>query len=689
MSESFVTLEIAAALEGMSYNSFIVKKNRNPEQFKLKTEKSETGGKDRVLVSLSSLSSKAIRTYQFKQDIELKNFIDDVESSDGDDEEAWYVGVDLNKYMKANSEKFYKNVELANRIKEYLSYKGDDKTQYTEVFAEKLQMSGRNFRRKVDKYLEGCAWSLEMEESDGKNYDYYKVLAICPRPRERKHIALTEEMKAAIENIWFDKNFAANHRKQTKLYVIFQKYAEAKGWPLIPSYPTVNRYINEITGKYSNERFLADQGLREFKRTKMIKQKRNISMLQVMELVQGDAHTFDCWVKITRPNGHTTAIKPYLTGLIDTRSRTIVGWAICEVPNSDVIKQCLMHMMYPKKNNPVSGVPRVILIDNGKDWTSQTLTGRNRKDRVSLDGEIKGFFKSIGIQDDMRSLPYQAWTKAQIERFFGTVCDDFTSSFDSYTGTLTGSKTIGKIKKDIKGMLLNDELLSIEQFAAKFDSWLNDVYHKRSHKGLREQKEANPRPINVFMEADRYFKAAPPIEYTRVLLMKYEERTVYSVGIKMDNGYYQNEVLGAYIGKKVDIRFNPKEPDILHVYDKVDGSKICEAVFYEGLNPLAGRDDEQLSLHMQRQKRQIRTTKENLTYLQTPYEERITPISTKVAKADRKVILPELVEAKQKVTSIPDDRQYKQEIKSKKSKAKADCNEFFDKQFEKAMAKLG
>lgn len=32
-----------------------------------------------------------------------------------------------------------------------------------------------------------------------------------------------------------------------------------------------------------------------------------------------------------------------------------------------------------------------------------------------------GFYKSIGIKDDHRALPYEPWSKGQIERFFRTV----------------------------------------------------------------------------------------------------------------------------------------------------------------------------------------------------------------------------------------------------------------------------
>lgn len=70
----------------------------------------------------------------------------------------------------------------------------------------------------------------------------------------------------------------------------------------------------------------------------------------------------------------------------------------------------------------------------------------------------------------MRSLPYQPWSKAQIERFFGTICTKFSKRTKSYTGTLTGSKTDAKVKKNIKKMLENGELMTMEEFSEKFES---------------------------------------------------------------------------------------------------------------------------------------------------------------------------------------------------------------------------
>lgn len=130
------------------------------------------------------------------------------------------------------------------------------------------------------------------------------------------------------------------------------------------------------------------------------------------------------------------------------RSRVIMGDVMCKDANSDILKQSLLKMIYSEPG----GVPEYLYIDNGKDYTAKTMTGRDRNDRsgMSFDNETMGFYKSIGIKDDHRALPYEPWSKGQIERFFRTVCNKFTRWMKSYTGTLTGSKTSDKVDKDIK-----------------------------------------------------------------------------------------------------------------------------------------------------------------------------------------------------------------------------------------------
>jgi len=342
------------------------------------------------------------------------------------------------------------------------------------------------------------------------------------------------------------------------------------------------------------------------------------------------------------------------------------------VPDSQVIKNVVYHMIYPKKDSQVYGVPRFLLIDNGKEFTAQTLTGRSRKVRFNIDGQIKGFYRSIGIEDDLRSLPYTPWDKAQLERFFYTLCKKFTDRLDSYVGSLTTSRTSSKVRKDIPQMLKEDKLISIEEFSAYFEKFINETYHMGEHKGLKRQKEESPVPLDVFLGADRYYKPAPPEEYARMQLLEFEERVVGNIGIQAFNRYFQNEALGPYIGQTVCIRYEPGNYGSIHVYDQ-DGIKICQAFSYEGLDPLATEDDQEFINHIKEQNRQITNVRIKIEHLQTSAEKR----------KERKVILPEL-EGKDTIVAMPDDKQYRQEKADKKKV----INEFYERQAEKAKARL-
>jgi len=234
------------------------------------------------------------------------------------------------------------------------------------------------------------------------------------------------------------------------LYEKLTAIANINKWEKIPSYQTVTRYISYLMEDEGmrNAWFLASRGTREYKNKVMVKGSRDTKGLQVMQIVMGDEHTFDCWVSYKQPNGKVIAIKPHLAAWVDMRSRVIMGDVMCKDANSDILKQSLLKMIYSEPG----GVPEYLYIDNGKDYTAKTMTGRDRNDRsgMNFDNETMGFYKSIGIKDDHRALPYEPWSKGQIERFFRTVCNKFTRWMKSYTGTLTGSKTSDKVDTELE-----------------------------------------------------------------------------------------------------------------------------------------------------------------------------------------------------------------------------------------------
>ena len=690
MAEIFVTLEEAAELEGVKYHTIYQRIQRNADNYKTKNEPRD-GGKDRVLVALSSLSKKARRAHKEKMNIDGRDVVIDERTEQS--ETPWYIDIDLNWYIEKFSKQYYKAVELAKQVQEFLDYNDDDRTAFADEFAEKLGISQRTLYRYSQAYLEASAWAMKLQKEDGNNYDFYKVLSLCRKPKERHTFpSLSPEVRAYIENVWFDKHFAENAGTVEMLYMKLEEVAEERGWEY-PSYQTVTRYINYLMEeeRAKNAHFLAAKGLREYKNKAMVKGSRDTKALPVMGLVQGDEHTFDCWVAYQHPNGKVSAVRPKLVSWLDTRSRAIVGDVICLNANSQILKQSLLKMIYGSPG----GVPQWLLIDNGKDYTAETMTGRKRSQRKSeelcFDSETQGFYRSIGIQDDMRSLPYQPWSKAQIERFFGTVCSNFTKWMFSYTGTLTGSKTAAKIKKDVPGMLERGELLTMEEFYEVWTHWKDEIYHKKEHLGLKRQKERYHTPIEVFMKAEeKYYKPAPPKSYASILMMKAERVHVYNIGIRKFGYEYRADELVDYIGEKVDIKYDPEDVTRLYVYTR-EGKKICEAVSQELLMIAPRVHQKALEEHIKMQKRQVKRDKERLEKYTTPFEERVVQYNE--APSDVVGTVDLMIKGKgnknDKVIALPQDKQFATELKDKKNRQKQEVeNEFFNKKAQDALSKL-
>lgn len=675
MAETYIQLSEAAELEGINYEALKKKIQRNPEKYSVKKEHRESGGRELTYIALESLSREAKRKHAEKNKIAVTD----------EKEKPWYVDIDVNWYKEKYKQNYYKAIELRNVIKEFVKVRDKyrsygDRTEYATEYAKQHGMSQRTLYRYEKAYLEATAWSMKLEQEDGCSYEYLQVLALCRKPKEEgKFPSLSNEVKTLIENIWFDKGFAQNRPTIEMLYFKLEQEAGNRGWKY-PSYQTVARYIHYLMEDCNerNAHYLLANGTKEYRNKVMHKCARDLGALPVMGMVQGDEHTFDCWVAYRNTNGKVTAIKPKLVAWIDMRSRAIMGDIMCKDANMQILKQSLIKMIYSE----VGGVPQCILIDNGKDYTAKAMTGRNRKERraetepISLDSEAQGFYKSIGIQDDFRALPYSGWVKAQIERFFGSVCSQFTKWFDSYTGTLTGSKTAGKVKKDIPKLLEQGKLLTIEEFYELWEKWKNEFYMQKVHRGLKAQKEEYTTPLGCFQNAEeRYFKAPPPRSYAAMLLMKAERVHVSNQGIKRFGTIYYSSELADYQGKKVDIKYDPNNLTSIFVYT-TDGKQICEAKSQELLQVAPRVSQKALEEHLKEQNRQLKKDRERIANRQKTLAER----SNEHEEADNVVGGLELTIGKKQtakknnVVSIPTDRQY---AEKKKADVEENENTFF------------
>lgn len=680
----YITLSEAAELENTKYNTMVHKIKRNPEAFDIKTEKTETGGKERVLVSVESLSRAAQRKYKKLNEItEVTG--GDVVVENLKPDEPWYLDVDVNWYKENYKVAYYKAVELSRILQDIINYSDVDKTDYIIRKAEELGMSQRTLYRNIDKYLEAAGWSLKMFRDTGANYDYYKVLCLCRKPKDSNTFpTFTPEVKQKIHNIWFDPAFAQNEGSRQMLYDKLLEISAANGW-LIPSYQSVCRYISHVMsdGRTESAYFLASKGQREWKNKRMVKALRDTRSLQVMEVLLGDEHTFDCWVSYKLPNGKVTAIKPKLVAWIDARSRMVLGDIICKDANSQILKQSLIKVLY----STPGGMPKYLNIDNGKDYTAEELTGAKRYPKKSQEERYpgfeevrKGFYHTVGIEDYHRSKPYEPWSKSEVERLFKTVCDGFSRWFKSYTGTLTGSRTGAKIDKDIKKLLDQGKLLTVEEFYEKWNHYLHNVYAVKAHRGLKAQGEAYCKPLELFEKAERYEKALPPKSFALLQLMKSERARVYNVGIRKFGQVYNHPELIYYQDKHVDIKYDPEDVTKLLVFDAGDGHMICEAESQELLKIAHRVPQEALERHIKLQKQQFKAVRERLNELTKPLDESVAG----AAEANT-IVGNMMLEGKgrpQKVVRLPEERSYRE------VKQAARQSEYIARQGQEALERL-
>jgi len=683
--EVYITIEEAAAFEGIKYKTLAQRIKRSPTAFKTKAQSRECGGKEQIMVSVASLSSKARKAHKATQKIDGRDVIIEQRIA----ATPWYAEVDLNHYVETHKKQYYEAIELVKRVQEFIDYSGSDRTTFADRFALGLGVSTPTLYRYVGGLLEASAWALRIEKEDGQNRDYFRALSLCRKPKEIGSFpSLTDEQKAVIENIWFDKHFAANLGTIEMLFEKFEEIASDRSWEDYSSIKTVARYIKHImdTPGAESARYLAANGTREWRNKKMLKAKRDATTLEVMEYVIGDAHTFDFWVQWTAPNGKIKAVRPKLVAWMDMRSRTILGDVACVDVNNQTLKESLVKMLY---GDP-GGVPKILHIDNGKDYTARSMTGQTRKDRnieFQFDSETIGFYQSIGIEEVGRSLPYQPWDKP-IERLFKTVCDKFSRWFESYTGTLTGSKTYAKRQKDVDRMLERGELLTMEEFFEAWTDWKNNKYHTREHRGLSDAKEKWITPIELYENGPRYEKAAPPREYAAMLLMKADTALVRNQGITKFGTLYTDYELCYHVGKTVGIKWDIDDVTKLYVYDET-GRKICEAVSAELLQFGQRCSQAALEKHLRDQRRNERDIREILEGMTRPYETRFE--EGRPSDAVGKFDLTIKAKKDQKIVSLPNDKEFRSEMaaanKQQKKKAGAG-DEFLGRKANDAIARL-
>lgn len=103
--EAYVTLEIGAELEGMKYDAFQKSVARKRDKYLVRTVVPENGGREVVMVAVSSLSKSARNAWKEREKLRLlaeaKSNPETEKPADIRADAPWYVGTDLEWYMSA------------------------------------------------------------------------------------------------------------------------------------------------------------------------------------------------------------------------------------------------------------------------------------------------------------------------------------------------------------------------------------------------------------------------------------------------------------------------------------------------------------------------------------------------------------------------------------------------------------
>lgn len=658
----YVSIEDAARLEGISYSAMRSRIRRNPERYSIVYDYSPAGGKQRVFSDVISLSEKARQQYKVQQGKPVQER--HIEKLIGNNTPPWYVDYDCGMYMEWYKQRYDEAVALLRDIEAIAKMGRTERRQAVWALAAERGCTERTIYRHVEAYKQACVWRAKVEKETNENRGYYLVLALCDKPRSRNVTpSLTEEQRKVLTALVFDKKLCPNNPSVALLYDMFLDVAQARGWESTPSTQTVRRFIHDLrtNPSTSDAYYLAMEGERNFKNQRMMKGKRDTKGLQRMEVVQTDVHDLDFWIEHVGANGVKVKKRPKLVAFMDVRTRCIVGYLLAIEVNAYVIKEAVAKMVY----STPGGVPKYLYMDNGKEFTANTNTGQNRKERVmrkvSLDSELEGFYRTIGIEAWTRALPHHPWSKGNIERSFRTLRERYSKRFASYVGSLTGSKTGDKREKDIDGMLARGELPTITEAYKVLEEEVAK-YHNRHHRGLKDNGEETTIPIMLWEEAEAYDAPIPVPELVVKAKMEGKDAYVTNQGITRNKTLYTHVDLHSYVGQHVNIRYDITDLTRLYVYNK-HGEFVCEAVSYELLTMGDRISKQQLEEHMRGQRRQVNDAKQMLRNLQA-YGEGLVP-SPVIEGAHR---LDSKPTDTSKIHALPLDKEHRSEVMQRKAK---------------------
>lgn len=307
----------------------------------------------------------------------------------------------------------------------------------------------------------------------------------------------------------------------------------------------------------------AREGAKEWEARYWASMSRDRSMLTALQVLNGDGHKFDYWVEF--PDGSVG--RPMGTCWMDLSSNYLFEPRIEKSENMDSIRLSFLTVC------DRFGIPECVDIDNGMGYAGKDLSGQDKSRRrfKKIIDEAKGVFGLLGVKPIWAEVAHGQ--SKPIERAFGTlegILKTFPELEAAFLGNCPDKRPDEKraaVKLDLFIACLMEAVRRYNTQSGRKSEGIKS--NGRSYQEIWEEKLAEARAVGKprrLEDWERRYCVMPG----RVVKVQKQNGGIFT----LKNNQYQAHELTGYLGKRIQVRFDPQNLNDVRCYT-LDGEFIC------------------------------------------------------------------------------------------------------------------
>ena len=275
-----------------------------------------------------------------------------------------------------------------------------------------------------------------------------------------------------------------------------------------------------------------------------------------------DNHTFDIQ-SYDEDSGMIHRL--YLTAFLDAKSGVLVGWNICDSPNSQSTIIALRHGIMR------FGIPKAVYFDNGREFLTHDVGGKGHRARKTDNEELEPptILQRLGIE--MHNAIVRNAKAKPIERTFSTVTLQFARMFEGYCGG-----TIMQRPESLKRRIKDGKLPCDFEVRELLEDWIDGDYNVQQYGGSESAFKGMSR-IEVWNKDIKRVgvRKAAEADLNLMLMRSTRVQKVKRNGVFVSIAsekvwFYDPEDTYRHLGEEVYVRYDPADLRQVRVYSSED-----------------------------------------------------------------------------------------------------------------------